>query len=158
MWQKLSKVEKYNFSSNLNRLILDVNLYVTTYHIFSETCHEIMDYTDYTGSSFIQQVPNTDNALKCQTACQLNPSCQFYSYTISSKMCLLKDIVGRKVPNPDKMSGPRTCPGYLLVNLLPPPPLPPQKKLTYKVMLLKLIKSIILSHVFELNETKNIYF
>ncbi len=77
-----------------------------------------MDYVDYTGSSFVQQIPNTENALKCQTACQLNPSCQFYTYTISSKLCLLKDIVGRKIANADKMSGPRTCPGFFALIFL----------------------------------------
>ncbi len=79
--------------------------------IFLETCHENMDYTDFAGT-FIQKLANIENALKCQTLCQLNPTCLFYSYTLSSKVCLLKDTVGRKVPNSDKLSGPRTCPGH----------------------------------------------
>jgi hypothetical protein len=73
---------------------------------------DYVDFTDFSGGSSIQKHANVENAIKCQTLCQLNPTCQFYSYTLSSKTCLLKDNVGRKVPNPDRLSGPRTCPGH----------------------------------------------
>jgi hypothetical protein len=73
-----------------------------------------MDYTDFadfSGARSIQQHLNIENALKCQTLCQVNPNCKFYSYRTASKVCLLKDVVGRKVPNSKTLSGPRTCPG-----------------------------------------------
>jgi len=65
---------------------------------------------DYSGN-IVQELNNINNPLDCQTSCQVNPNCQFYSYSKSKQICWLMDIVGRKTSNPDKMSGPRTCPG-----------------------------------------------
>jgi hypothetical protein len=65
---------------------------------------------DYTGKP-IKKLDDVVGPEECQGLCQVTEGCQFYSFYKSLNRCLLKNIVARKVPNPDSIIGPRTCPG-----------------------------------------------
>jgi len=69
----------------------------------------------------IKTVTNVTNAMDCQTACQIDLSCQSFTYNekLYSTSCLLKNVIEMKVPVPSRVlasaikptaiSGPKFC-------------------------------------------------